>query len=222
MSEYLERFARQKIRVDGNVVEVLILGDGSDLPIGADLSDEMSRVGALLAYWGSVTADAIGEMARVDAAYRNFRATAKLAFLEQDPKLAEWKLNAKIEATDGFLQHKSAVALAKKNVRLCEAMVAGYEKKSNQLQSMGAKARAEINAQGIHTPTKEPGWNLSGRGSQHDDEDIPGPGKPSTQAAIERMKEINAAKKAAKKKPKSKDTGKKNVKTKKNKNRRKE
>lgn len=216
MTEYAERFARQKIKVEGVVIEVLIMGPGAELPIGPNLSQEMDRVGALLGYWGSVLADATGELKKVDAWYRKFRAEVTNEVLAKDPKIAEWKLKARIEATDGFIQHKNALAMAEKNVRLCEAMVRAFDKKANQLQSKGAKIRTELNAQGMTTPADEPegrGWNLSGKGSEHDDDnededldDVPGPStgveRPSTEAALARMQEINAAKKSSDKKDK--------------------
>lgn len=215
MTEYAERFAKQKIKVEGQVVEVLILGPGADLPIGPDLSEEMDRVAAQLGYWGAVLADAAGELKKVDAWYRKFRAEVTNEVLSRDPKIAEWKLKARIEATDGFIQHKTAIAMAEKNLRLCEAMVRAFDKKANQLQSKGAKMRTELNAQGMTTPAEERdrGWNLSGKGSEHDDDededhdDVPSPStgveRPSAEAALARMQEINAAKKKAEQDKKS-------------------
>jgi hypothetical protein len=200
MSEYLERFARQKIKVQGVVVEVLILGDGAELPIGADLSEEMDRVAAQLAYWGAVAADAAAELTQVDAWYRRWRAEATAAALAADPKASEWKVKNKVEAHDKFIEYKNAIALAEKNLGLCEAMVRGFDKKANQLQSRGAKARAEIGAQGMttpETPRERRGWNLSGEGSEHDDDGIPAPSdgirRPSRDEKIRRMEEINNA-----------------------------
>ena len=185
-SEYKHKFAKQNIKVNGEDVEVLILGEGADLPIGSNLSEEMSRVSALMAYWSSVLAEAESEQVKVDAWYRRFRASIKNKF--GDAKgMSDWKLNAKIESSDGFLSHKEAVAQAQKNVALCSGMVKAFEKKANMLQSIGAHARSEINAQGIRTPTTT-GWNLSGDGSDSDDE-VTDPS--SSEDALERMKRIN-------------------------------
>lgn len=226
MSTYNKHFARQKIKVRGQVVEVLIMGPNAELPIGPDLSDEMDRVGAQLGYWGAVLADAVGEAKEVDAWYRKFRANITNECLANDPKMAEWKIKARIEASDGFIQHKEAIGLAEKNVKLCEGMVKGYDKKANQLQSKGAKMRTELNAQGMTTPATEPkGWDLSGKGSEADDEDdhVEGPSagvaRPSTSDAVTRMQEINAKKNKRKKdkgakKPASKTDKKKSVKKK--------
>lgn len=196
--EYAERFARQTIKVMGTPVEVLILGDGAELPIGADLSSEMDRVAAQLAYWGSVAAEAASELTKVDAWYRRFRAQLSGEILEKDSKLPEWKIKLRVEASDGFVKHKDAIAMAEKNLGLCEAMVRAFDKKANQLQSRGAKARSELGATGMTTPEtpREPrGWNLSGRGSDGDDDGVVSPSsgvrRPSTDEKIRRMEEIN-------------------------------
>lgn len=210
MSEasYVERFARQTIKVDGTFVDVFMMGDGSELPIGADLSEDMDRVAAQLAYWGAIAAEAKGELTKVDAWYRRFCAQYAAQKLAQDPKMSEWKVKAAVEASDGFLQHKEAIALAEKNLAVAEAMMRAFDKKANQLQSRGAKTRAELGAQGMTTPA-EPrerrGWNLSGRGSDKDDDGYVGDGtrrQPSREEKIRRMEEINSAKARGKNKKK--------------------
>jgi hypothetical protein len=211
--EYAARFARQKIKVAGTAIDVLILGDGSELAISENLSDDMDRVSAQLAYWGSVLAEASAEKVQVDAFYRRFRASCAEAVLQRDPKAAEWKVKNAIEATDGFIQHKNAIAMAERNVGILEAMVRAFDKKANQLQSKGARVRSELNATGMTTPEvpRTPrGWNLSGRGSDSDDEryvSSPAEGvrRPSQEEKIRRMEEINSARdksKAARKKGK--------------------
>jgi hypothetical protein len=200
--EYVERFARQKIKVQGTTVEVYIVGDGAELPIGADLSSEMDRVAAQLAYWGAVAADAQAELTQVDAWYRRFRATTAREVLALDSKASEWKVKNAVEASDGFIKHKEAVALAEKNLGLCEAMVRAFDKKANQLQSRGAKARSELGATGMTTPevprSGRRGWNLSGAGSDRDDDDVDAPTRgvreprrPTVDEKIRRMEQIN-------------------------------
>ena len=170
MTLYRKKFARKKIKVDGATVEVLILGSRAELPIGVDLDEEMDRVSAQLGYWGSVLAAAKKEQIKVDASYRRFRAIANEEILKKDPKLAEWKVKAKIEALDGFSQYKDAIAQAEENVELCAAMVRAFDKKANVLQSKGAHVRDVIKSQGKYTASKPRGWNLSGQGSDKDDE----------------------------------------------------
>jgi len=199
-AEYAERFARQKIKVQGTVVDVYIVGDGAELPIGANLSDEMDRVAAQLAYWAAVVADAKAELTQVDAWYRRYRADFALKVLAKDGKIADWKVKYQIEASDGFVQHKNAVALAEKNLALAEGMVRAFDKKANQLQSKGARIRSELNAQGMttpETPREGRGWDLSGRGSDSDDDGVTSPSdgvaRPSQAEKIRRMEEINSA-----------------------------
>lgn len=199
-AEYAERFARQRIKVQGVTVEVMIMGDGAELPIGADLSEEMDRVAAQLAYWASVAADAKAELMQVDAWYRRYRADFALKVLGKDNKIPDWKVKYQIEASDGFVKHKDALALAEKNLALAEGMVRGFDKKANQLQSRGAKMRSELNAQGMttpETPRERRGWNLSGRGSDSDDDAVTSPSdgvaRPSQAEKIRRMEEINSA-----------------------------
>lgn len=204
--EYAERFARQRIKVQGTTVEVYILGDGAELPISVDLSEDMDRVAAQLAYWGSVVAEAQAELTRVDAWYRRYRAQTAQEVLARDPKASEWKVKNAVEATEGFIKHKDAIALAEKNLGLCEAMVRAFDKKANQLQSRGARVRSELNAQGMTTPENSSresrGWNLSGRGAEHDDDEVDSPSagvrRPSTDEKIRRMEEINGSRRKSK------------------------
>jgi len=193
VSDFKKKFTRQKIKVDGQEIEVIVLGEGARLPISSNISREMDRVAAEMAYWGSVLAEAEAEQIMVDAFYRKFRAEMKEAILKKDPKLADWKINARIEASSGFLQHKKAISQAQKNVSLCSNMVKSYAVKANILPSKGAHMRSEIGAQGMRTP-KETGWNLSGHGSDHDDDN------DHTDKKIARMEKINSERKNKKKK----------------------
>lgn len=210
-AEYAERFARQKIKVLGTVVDVYVMGDGAELPIGADLSDEMDRVAAQLAYWSAVVADAKAELTQVEAWYRRYRADFAIKTLSSDSKLPDWKVKYRIEASDGFVKHKDALAQAEKNLLLAEGMVRAFDKKANQLQSKGARIRSELNAQGMttpETPRTSRGWNLSGRGSDHDDDGVTSPSdavsRPSRDEKIRRMEEINSARRKGKARKESK------------------
>jgi hypothetical protein len=192
VSDYKKRFKRQKIKVDGEEVEVIILGTGARLPISADISKEMDSVASEMAYWGSVLSDAEGEQIMVDSWYRRFRAEATEAMLKKDPKMPEWKMKARIESSKGFIQHKKAISQAQKNVSLCSNMVKAFAVKANILPSKGAHMRSEVGAQGMKTP-KETGWDLSGNGSDHDDDEN------YTDKKIARMEKINSERKKKKK-----------------------
>lgn len=195
-----QRFMRQTIKVQGEDVSVAAM----EAAIGHDLSSEMDRVAAQLAYWGAVEADAKAEATMVDAYYRKFRADYTLTALQQ-PKASEWKIKALIEASPRFLEHKQAIAASEKNLVVAQAMVRAYEKKANALQSKGARQRAELGAQGMTTPAapkERTGWDLSGEGSEHDDDGVTAERRPSREEKIKRMEQINNSKRAKKRKRK--------------------
>jgi hypothetical protein len=142
-------FQNRTIEVDGQSVVVDCSPD-SDLWIN-DLTSDMARVAALIAYWASVRASATKERRLCDAAYRSWKARAKLAVITSAPKLAEWKVAAQVESEPKFLEFQAALATADSNVELCGDMVTAFCKKANVLQSRGATARQELERQGLTT-----------------------------------------------------------------------
>lgn len=202
--KYLKKFARQKIKVMGITVEVPILGEGAELPIGENISDEMDRVSAQLAYWGAVLAEAKKEQIKVDTWYRRYRAQMTVMILDKGGSITEWKVKARIEASDGFVKHKDAIAQAQKHVSLLEGIVKAFDKKGNQLQSKGARMRQEISKQGMTTKKKPRGWDLSGKGSD-DDDDLVVRGAEISDSDIQAAVDI-ATKVAKKNKKLSKDS----------------
>ena len=101
---------------------------------GASVKVDLTTIGVCpiddlpeqLARWKTQAALARHELARVDAEYREFRARETMAVLTTEPKISEWKLKARIEASPDFLVWKQGAAQAAVNVELCEAMAAGY------------------------------------------------------------------------------------------------
>jgi hypothetical protein len=126
-----------------------------ELEIGYDLSDQQDKVAAQIAYWGEVWAASEAEELEADAAYRHWRAKLKEELVSKNPKLSDAKMMAKIEATDTFIKFKRAIAQAKQNSIICRTRMQAFEKKANLLQSRGAQRRAEYEATGMNTPTKE-------------------------------------------------------------------
>lgn len=179
-----DHFGKRTIVVTG--VEVS-LDVKKGLPI-ADLSRDMARVASEMAWWASVQAAAEGEAEEVDAHYRRWRAIKTEEILAADPKLAEWKLKARIESDPKFIEYKKAVGKAKENVTLARGVFLSFDKKGNQLQSRGAMARGELDKTGMSTPA-EPTESAppSRRKMVADDE--------TTEARVERMRAINKAKK---------------------------
>lgn len=143
-------FHKRTIKVNG---EEVTLDVSVDLFVG-DLSGDMDRVAAQMGFWGNVWAAAVQERDEAEAYYRQWRARMTEKILEGDPKLAEWKVRARVEADGTFLKLKHALALAEGNVIMAKATFESLDKKSNQLQSKGAMSRSELDATGMHTPAK--------------------------------------------------------------------
>lgn len=148
-------FNKRTVVVQGTEV-VLDSGPGTDIYVSKDLSEEMDKVSSLIAWWASVKAAAIEEQERVDAMYRRWRAQTVLQLLRDEPKLAEWKIKACIEAHDDFMKFKAAVAKAAENVAAADGMMQAYLKKANILQSRGASLRAEKDRTTVRTMDSDP------------------------------------------------------------------
>lgn len=101
---------------------------------GAQLTVDLKKMGLCpiddlperLAQWKMQAALARHELARVEAEYREFRARETMAVLATEPKISEWKVKSRIEASPDFAMWKQGAAQAALNVELCEAMAAGY------------------------------------------------------------------------------------------------
>lgn len=123
-----------------------------------DLDADMAQVAAQMSFFGMRWAEAEGEKIEADSSYRNWRASQSEAILAKDPKLAEWKVKQGVEAMQGFVGYKKAIAEATKNAIMLRAVFESYGKKAPILQSKGARQRAELSATDIHTKaeTKAP------------------------------------------------------------------
>lgn len=141
-------------------LELLVAGEtitaniGEDLLIGPDLSEEMDTVAAQLQWWGGVLAAAKAEAEQLDAAYRQWRARESLVILEKDKTLAEWKVKLRLEASDKFMRHKNAKALAIRNIEQLERVVEAWRVKAAQMQSKGANIREGMAVTGLSTPAR--------------------------------------------------------------------
>lgn len=144
-------FEITSITVNGHEV---VLDNNIDLRVG-DLSGDMDRIASQMGYWASVWASAVKENILVKSRYRNWRSKIVVAILNDNPKLSEWKVKARIESLDLFLEFKNAMAIAEKNVVFSKAIFESFEKKSNQLQSKGAMSRSELDSTNLHTPMKK-------------------------------------------------------------------
>jgi len=118
-----------------------------------DLDKDMAEVAARIAYWGAVLGAAIEERDLCEARYRAWRAKINTAALEEDPKIAEWKVKATIEADKTFMQYKEASARAEHNVATLNYLIRALMEKSPNLRSKGARERAELDATDMSTPS---------------------------------------------------------------------
>lgn len=145
----MDPFAKRTISVLGHKVEVVV----DSLRI-ADISTDMDRVAAQMAYWASVWAAAERQKLEVSAEYRKWKSNALLTAKATEPKDPEWKTRAAVEGSEGFLQWQKNIALAEEAAVLCRGVYSSYEKQSNMLQSRGAMERGILERQGLSTPLK--------------------------------------------------------------------
>jgi len=139
-------FGKRTIRVNGTDVDL----DRSDLVI--DSIDKAQRHAASeMAWWGSVWAAAEEEHLKADAYYRKWRAEAWNAVLEKEKSLAEHKIKARVEADKKFYRLKSAVAKAKHNSIVAEAMFKSYDKQGAMAKALGERKTKEYGSQGRTT-----------------------------------------------------------------------
>lgn len=143
-------FSKRTIVVLGQKVELNTV-DG--LPI-ADISIDMDRVAAQMAWWGAVWAAAERQKIEVAGKYRKWKSIALLEAKARGEKDAEWKIRAHVEGSEGFLAFQDEIALAEEAVVLSKNVFDAFSKKANMLQSRGAIQRGTIERQGLNTPAK--------------------------------------------------------------------
>ena len=141
------------------VIEVVIEGDKRQLDVDAELGitnidRDMDRVAAQMAFWGELQSQAEEQKVMADTNYRLWRAGFGEAILSRDPKMAEWKVKQKIEASPKFRTYKEGIAKAARNSTVLRAIFLAFQSKASMLQSRGARARAEMEATGMTTKAK--------------------------------------------------------------------
>jgi hypothetical protein len=141
-----------EMTVDGNPVSIDL---DAELEVG-DVDRDMNQVAAQMAYWGSIHAAAESERLRTEAYYRNWKAQRREKELEIEPKLAEWKVNAKVQAHPKYMPLWEAQAAATRNSVQARAVFESFKIKANMLQSKGAMMRSELSATDMKTPAAEP------------------------------------------------------------------
>ncbi len=146
-----EKKLPRKITVMG--VELPV--NSNQAKISADINGDMNKVPAQIAYWSRVHGSAVREREESDAQYRYWRGQMVGQILDDEPKLAEYKVNARINGDPQFLAIKKGMAQAQRNVEIARGMILAFEKKANILQSRGAALRVEAEKITVQTKGEE-------------------------------------------------------------------
>lgn len=206
-------FAKRTILVLGQKVELVT---ESGFPI-TDISTDLDRVAAQMAWWASVWAAAERQEIEAEATYRQWKSMAMLNALNVNPKDAEWKIKLHVEGSEMFLRHQKEKALAKEACVLAKGAFEAFSKKANSLQSRGASERGIMERQGLTTPanpkkrsasmppaavdeeTKEPpAFTTADDESDDVIESKPVTARPSSEEMVASIKARNLLKKKAK------------------------
>jgi len=140
-----------EVEVDGQIIEVDV---EADLAIN-DITEDMDSIASLLGWYGNLLGAAKQRVENLDANYRAWRGRRVESILAQDPKLAEYKVNARINADQDFLTHKRGLAAANRVVIRIDRAWSALDRKASILQSKGALMRSELRATGMHTMDHE-------------------------------------------------------------------
>jgi hypothetical protein len=138
-----------KLKINGENISV----DLQELLEIVDISGDMNKVAALMGRWGALCAEAESEKMLVDMHYRKWRAEITQSIMEAEPKLAEWKVRSKIEASSDFEKIKIAIAQSIKNYSTARYIYGSLLEKAHMLQSKGAMMRFELDSTSMTTKT---------------------------------------------------------------------
>jgi len=141
-------FGKYKVRMDDGTIAELDIDQ--ELLIG-DVSEDMDKVAAQIAFWGRLWGEAEARRINTDGSYRNWAANMGKKILAQDPKIAEWKAKDITEASKDFVTHKGHIAQATLEATTLRSIVDAFKSKASLLQSKGAMMRAELDATGMST-----------------------------------------------------------------------
>lgn len=140
------------IKINGETID---LTEDFDLVID-NVSEGMERIAAHIAWAGTLWAEAEMEVETVDREYRSWRAEMGKVLLDENPKLAEWKIKQIIESDENFGKCKHALAIAHRNALILRSHFDALKAKASALQSRGAMLRAELESTGMTTRSRAP------------------------------------------------------------------
>ena len=114
--------------------------DGKEVSISSkDLlvtDTDVTRSSSDIAFWGQVVAALRNKLSVSEAEYRQWSAKCYSKILDVDPKLAEWKVKARVESLSGFIEHKKAIAGHQKSYDTSKSVFDAIVQKASSKQSM--------------------------------------------------------------------------------------
>lgn len=138
--------------MDGALITVDVEGDTAIM----DLSEDMTNVASILAWYGSLWAAARENLQEREDMYRAWRAEVSEQILEDDPKLSEWKVKNSVDNSTAFAAHKKGLRNAQRLVDRLTTALEAVRVKADMLRSKGANARAELDTTSLKTRTQVP------------------------------------------------------------------
>ena len=145
---------RPELEVDFPGLGKLCLDIDGDASI-VDLDEDMNQAAPLVAWYGRLTAAARQEVDRLEAKVKQARAMKLKGLSEYDPKLAEWKAKAEMEADEGIHGMMGLLARAWYVANTLSAAFEAMKVKADILRSKQAMARAELERTVGPVPTRE-------------------------------------------------------------------
>jgi len=166
MSAVIELDASNRITVliSGKAVVMDVEADTESL----DMDEDMSTVAGTIAWYTQVLAAARQHCDLVEARYRVWQSKQLKEYVIDDPKVAEWKAKAALNAEPEFMEHKTAQAEAWALVNRLDGAVKALAVKADMLRSRGAMLRTEITHldRSIPGPAAKRGESVEGKGAR--------------------------------------------------------
>lgn len=119
-----------------------------DLEISGDLDTEASEVAGRIGLVGELLADVTAAFETADAEYRNWRGRKAGAVLESDPKMAEWKVKADIDADAEFTTRKAELANYEGDLEFLRAYYDALKIKSQMVSARVSLVRGQLGSEG--------------------------------------------------------------------------
>ena len=123
--------------------DVIVELDTKSLEPSADLDSDAGSVASQVGLVGEILAVTTERLESADAKYRQWRATKAGTILHSDPKLAEWKVKAKVEADPGFMTHKNAIASLTGDLEFLRVYLSGLKTKASMIRGRIELTRSE-------------------------------------------------------------------------------